>query len=100
MKILVLCLLITAIVGRNEAPVIGILTIPSDDDYTQYPSSQYSYFAASYVKYVESAGARVLPIPYEADEDTLTKYFNQINGLLLTGGTLALETSKGPSKYL
>lgn len=60
----------------NLNPVIGILTIPSDDDYREYPSSKYSYFAASYVKFVEASGARVMPIPYEADEATLDKYFS------------------------
>lgn len=38
-------------------PIIGILTIPSDADYTDYPSNQYSYLAASYVKFIENAGA-------------------------------------------
>ncbi|CAK60474.1 unnamed protein product (macronuclear) [Paramecium tetraurelia] len=101
MKIIIfLALFIGITYTLNLNPVIGILTIPSDEDYTEYPASKYSYFAASYVKYVESSGARVLPIPYEADEATLDRYFSQINGLLLTGGTLALETESGPSKYL
>ena len=34
-----------------------MLTIPSDDDYVDYPSSKYSYLAASYIKFIESAGA-------------------------------------------
>ncbi|CAK72798.1 unnamed protein product (macronuclear) [Paramecium tetraurelia] len=101
MKIILFFVLLIGIHhSLNLNPVIGILTIPSDEDYQDYPSSQYSYIAASYVKYVESSGARVMPIPYEADEATLDKYFSQINGLLLTGGTLELETEQGPSKYL
>ncbi|CAD8054452.1 unnamed protein product [Paramecium sonneborni] len=101
MKFIIFLALLVAINNSfNLNPVIGILTIPSDEDYIEYPKSQYSYFAASYVKYVESTGARVIPIPYEADEATLDRYFSQINGLLLTGGTLALETESGPSKYL
>lgn len=75
-RVIFLCFCLSVITALNNSPVIGILTIPSDDDYTQYPSSKYSYFAASYVKYVESSGARVLPIPYEADETTLEAYFN------------------------
>ncbi|CAD8138716.1 unnamed protein product [Paramecium pentaurelia] len=101
MKIIIFLVLLIGInYSLNLNPVIGILTIPSDEDYEDYPTSSYSYFAASYVKYVESSGARVMPIPYEADEATLDKYFSQINGLLLTGGTLDLETEQGPSKYL
>lgn len=40
----------------NEKPVIGIITQPSL--FKDYPSANYSYIAASYVKFVESAGAR------------------------------------------
>jgi hypothetical protein len=32
----------------NQRPVIGILTLPSD--LSDYPSSDYSYLVASYVK--------------------------------------------------
>lgn len=64
--------LFTAI-HENPTPVIGVFTIPSD--YAQYPEDQYSYFAASYVKFLESGGARVVPIPYEADESVLEKIF-------------------------
>lgn len=71
MKFYIVFSLIALIHSQNTNPVIGILTIPSDEDYTEFPESQYSYFAASYVKYVESTGARVLPIPYEVDEYTL-----------------------------
>jgi len=35
---------------------------------------------------MESAGARVVPIPYDADQATLEHLFNSINGLLLPGG--------------
>lgn len=75
MKFIITILLIGLIHTLNTSPTIGVLTIPSDDDYTEYPASTYSYLAASYVKYVESTGARVLPIPYEADESNLDKYF-------------------------
>jgi hypothetical protein len=40
----------------NSLPIIGIFTEPPD--YAEYPEGQYSYIAASYVKFIESAGAR------------------------------------------
>ena len=43
--------------GENSRPVIGILTQPGLNDE--------EYIAASYVKYAEAAGARVVPIRYE-----------------------------------
>lgn len=79
----------------NDRPIIGILTIPSTAD-PKYPPSEYSYFGASYVKFIESAGARVIPIHYDQDFDSLKKQFLQINGLLFPGGgsNLFIDESK------
>lgn len=50
----------------NDKPIIGILTqeiAPNDNKYDfQKENDQRSYIAASYIKYVEGAGARALPI--------------------------------------
>lgn len=62
-------------------PIIGILTQPYQSD-----SSPYSYIAASYVKYLESAGARVVPIFHNSTKAQLQSLFNQINGILFPGG--------------
>lgn len=53
-------LLICSCYCINVRPVIGILSMPST--YDEYPSSKYSYFGASYVKYLESAGSIVVPV--------------------------------------
>ena len=71
------------------------MTLPSE--YDEYPSSDYAYLAASYVKFIESAGARVVPIPYEVSSNsTLEKIFSQINGVLVTGGGIEIY---GPTKF-
>jgi len=44
---------------------VGVFLEPSE--YKAYPEAQYSYVAASYVKYVEMAGAQVVPIYYDGD---------------------------------
>ena len=65
------------------SPVIGIFSQPrvqADTEDTEY------VIAASYVKWVECAGARILPIPWDATEEMATDIFSQINGLLFTGG--------------
>lgn len=51
-------------VELNDVPIIGILTQePSKLIIRKYPDKEYvSYLAASYVKFVESAGGRVVPI--------------------------------------
>jgi gamma-glutamyl hydrolase len=45
------------------------------------------------------AGARVVPIPYEADNSVLEKYFLGLNGIIIPGGASDLDTPTGPSKF-
>uniref|UniRef100_A0A672HX08 folate gamma-glutamyl hydrolase n=1 Tax=Salarias fasciatus TaxID=181472 RepID=A0A672HX08_SALFA len=52
-----------------------------------------SYIAACYVKYVEGAGARVVPIRINRTEEEYSKIFSSINGLLLPGGDVDLQKS-------
>ena len=73
----------------HSFPVIGILTLPSTAS-PSYPSTSFSYFGASYVKFLESAGASVLPIPYDLEFEEMEKIFRKINGLLLPGGGSSL----------
>jgi hypothetical protein len=51
-----------ALAGGQQVngPVIGVLTQDSFGNYGK------SYIAASYIKFLESAGARVVPIHYKA----------------------------------
>nr|XP_046195001.1 gamma-glutamyl hydrolase-like isoform X1 [Oncorhynchus gorbuscha] len=53
-----------------------------------------SYIAASYIKYLESAGARVVPIRINRTDEEYEKIFNSINRLLLPGGGVDLQTSQ------
>ncbi|XP_032363503.1 gamma-glutamyl hydrolase-like, partial [Etheostoma spectabile] len=53
-----------------------------------------SYIAASYVKYLEGAGARVVPIRINRTEQEYTNIFYSINGLLLPGGDVDIQTSQ------
>ncbi|XP_077456758.1 gamma-glutamyl hydrolase [Stigmatopora argus] len=76
---------------ENNRPVVGILTqIVTDEVRKQYGST---YIPASYVKYIESAGSRVMPIKLTLTTAEYKNIFNQINGLLLIGGASNLETS-------
>ncbi|XP_048385613.1 gamma-glutamyl hydrolase-like [Stegostoma tigrinum] len=67
----------------NQRPIIGIL---AEKTYGHFERFGDSYIAASYVKYLESAGARVVPIGINLTEDQCQKLFYSINGLLLPGG--------------
>lgn len=45
-----------------------------------------SYIAASYVKFIESGGARAVPILYDAPRSEVERIFNAVNGVLIPGG--------------
>lgn len=49
------------------------------------------HLPSSYVKWIESSGAFVLPILLNQDDDYYKKVFNQTNGLLLPGGDNLLK---------
>ncbi|XP_038147329.1 zgc:171566 [Cyprinodon tularosa] len=76
----------------NERPIIGVLAqenLPED----RFARGS-SYIAASYIKFLESAGARVVPIRINRTEEEYIKIFNSINGLLLPGGDVDIQTSQ------
>ncbi|CAB1315591.1 unnamed protein product [Coregonus sp. 'balchen'] len=76
----------------NYRPIIGVL---AQENIVGDPHAQgSSYIAASYVKYLESAGARVVPIRINRTDEEYEKIFNSINGLLLPGGDVDLQTSQ------
>ncbi|CAK4082839.1 unnamed protein product [Aphanomyces euteiches] len=60
-------------------PIIGIHTRVSS-------TYKDEFIAASYVKWVESAGGRAVRIPYNASEAELTHILNSVNGVLFPGG--------------
>jgi len=65
---------------KNTAPLIGILTQPC----SECPGK--SYIAASYVKWIEAAGGRAVPIRFYASDPELHRLFKSVNGLILPGG--------------
>ncbi|XP_022136616.1 gamma-glutamyl hydrolase 2-like [Momordica charantia] len=71
----------------NYQPVIGILSHPGDGASGRLSNAtNASYIAASYVKFVESAGARVIPLIYNEPLEILFEKLNLVNGVLFTGG--------------
>eukprot|EP01084_Bolivina_argentea_P230903 389532_1 len=77
----------------NDTPVIGILSLPClpevmEKDCPEWavPSAT-SYIAASYVKWLEAGGARVVPIVVTDNFQSVSELVLQLNGILFTGGT-------------
>ncbi|XP_072947625.1 gamma-glutamyl hydrolase-like isoform X2 [Epargyreus clarus] len=81
----------------NDRPIIGILSQEQSFYlHTKYPEENYtSYIAASYVKDVESAGARVVPIMIGRDRSYYENIMSKINGVLLPGGATFFNQSNG-----
>ncbi|XP_011409161.2 PREDICTED: gamma-glutamyl hydrolase A-like [Amphimedon queenslandica] len=83
---LFLCSLIVSYsLSLNLRPIIGIVS--------ETTTEGHSYIAASYVKYIESAGARVVPIINNITQDELKDLFGSINGVLFPGGGSSLVES-------
>ncbi|CEG36738.1 gamma-glutamyl hydrolase a [Plasmopara halstedii] len=74
---------LSVVVASTHGPIVGIFA---------HPISQHGeYIAASYVKWVESAGGRVVPIPYNAPKPYLEQLLPQLNGLLFPGGSATVN---------
>lgn len=70
-----------------DSPVIGLLVQEVHLVKDLVPDTSYEfYIAASYVKYLESGGARVIPVWLGQDESYYKKIIDYTNGLLIPGG--------------
>jgi len=76
-------------------PIIGILAQEKDSWVKDSPANTSSYIAASYVKSVEAAGARVVPVQINQDDEYYEKLGKSLNGFLLPGGGASITSSKG-----
>lgn len=71
----------------NERPVIGILTQPRN--------ATHNYIMAAYIKFVEQAGARVVPIHHTDSDEQILTLLSQINGVVFPGGGTDLNNEDG-----
>jgi gamma-glutamyl hydrolase len=89
-----LCLLLplAAVAGIvTDRPVIGILSLPWDTSLASPSLANQlngvtAYIPASYVKFVEAGGARVVPLHHRLPLDQLESIVSKLNGVLFTGG--------------
>lgn len=83
---------------RRNSPIIGIITQPSA--YPSYPAENFSYIASSYVKDIESAGGRVIPLQYTDSNKKLLKLMKGLNGLFIPGGGTNLRFHNKEKKQI
>lgn len=82
-----------------KGPVIGILTQKTNGKKERLG---HSYIAASYVKYLEMAGAQVIPVMDSMSPEDMNRTLHSINGILIPGGAQIFPDSKfyQASKYI
>jgi len=68
---------------HNLRPIVGVLAQKCKGKRAQFGDQ---YFAASYVKWLESAGARVVPVKINQTEDYYNRLFQSLNGIIFPGG--------------
>ena len=69
------------------------MTQPLDEGDKHQPSNM-TMITSTYIKYLESAGARVVPIHYNHTYEHIDDLMSKINGILFTGGDLNLVDPK------
>uniref|UniRef100_A0A336MKR8 folate gamma-glutamyl hydrolase n=1 Tax=Culicoides sonorensis TaxID=179676 RepID=A0A336MKR8_CULSO len=79
----------------NERPIIGILT----QEITSHLNSSYpghkQFIAASYVKFVEGGGGRVVPVWINETQTYYRDIMSKINGILFPGGSSGFKAKYG-----
>lgn len=79
-----------------DTPIIGILSLEPYAIKKFYPHLHInSYIAASYVKFLESAGARIIPVWIGQDQQYYERAVRYTNGILFPGGATYFNESKG-----
>ena len=71
---------------RTNRPIYGMLTQPLKDSFPKeikFDATQ--YIATSHVKFLEAAGARVVPIDYTLPEAELRILLQKVNGAYIPG---------------
>ncbi|XP_066924525.1 gamma-glutamyl hydrolase A-like [Clytia hemisphaerica] len=78
---------------HDDRPIIGILSQKITEEFTPYVTHDSTYIAASYVKWIEGAGAQVIPILSTYSKKKVLKLVRSINGVLFPGGAAPLNDS-------
>lgn len=86
--LLAILILLEFSISISNRPVVGVFLLPSLTE--GYDSKEWSYIGGSYIKYLENAGAIVVPIKYDYDTNTLDYLLDRINGILFPGGDPSL----------
>jgi len=67
------------------SPIFGVLAEPSGQ------GANTTFIVSSYVKWLESGGARVVPIRYDAPQCEVDFLMHRVNGIVLPGGVTSIS---------
>jgi len=80
---------------KTDVPIYGILTQPyhsgkeDPDKNGQFPKEKDplkgSFIMTSHVKYLQAAGARIVPVSYKLDANGFNNILRQLNGIYIPG---------------
>ncbi|CAL4129880.1 unnamed protein product [Meganyctiphanes norvegica] len=79
----------------NLKPIIGILAQEPSSGMRRVLPEYTSYIAASYVKFIESGGARVVPILINQNDTYYEDLVESLNGIVFPGGSASITDSSG-----
>ena len=98
-----LLLLLPCVACATDRPIIGVLALPIESgDCITFRSAvplaapPTSCFHSLYVKWLEAAGARVVPLPFDLPRERLDTLLDSINGALITGGETDIKNLHTP----
>ena len=78
----------------NYRPIIGVLAQELSPLLRPWYGDNYnSQISAAYVKFIEQAGARVVPVLINQDDAYYEKIFRSTNGLVMPGGIASFRYS-------
>ncbi|KAK3917519.1 Gamma-glutamyl hydrolase A [Frankliniella fusca] len=78
----------------NDRPIVGILSQELSTNRSDWKTYK-SFIPASYIKYVESAGARVVPIWINKTRSYYENMMSKLNGVLFPGGSINFDAKYG-----
>ena len=85
---------------KFKQTTIGILTVPLSKSKKKKADVVSSYIPDSYVKWIESSGARVVPIPFNWTEKKIRNALDQVNGVLFPGGDVDRTKNDDFKEYI
>lgn len=80
----------------NRTPIWGILTQPikgilKSDENTK-ETGYHEFVPAAHVQFIEQTGAKVIPVSYRLEKESMYRLLNQLNGLYIPGDSQELLT--------